>query len=205
MQQGGIPKEFFLQEDRVYNDARENIGFSRNDLGEYQQGSRKPTAAEVNVVASASSIRVDERRDIMADMLVDLVSDMHQIIFEKWNDEQIIDVAGPDGAPVWVRFKGDMLKSGRYEVSVDPDTGVPMTREVRRQLAVDEYSILKDNPLIDPQKLTRYILNEMGGVANDDLMRDGALGSRSNPMDIQQYANQLQQGGGQGGSIRAVS
>lgn len=198
LQAADIPQSLLLAEERVYNDVRENLGFSRNEAGEFVQGSRKPTAAEVNVVRRAADIRVDERRDIMADLLVSVVKDMHDIIFEHWNADNIIDVAGPDGAPVWVRFKGEMLESGRYEVSVDPDAAVPETRDIRRQKAAEAYQLLISNPLIRPDGLTRYFLNELGDVAFDDLMNPVAgPGSPEAPLDLNMlealYAN-----GGQG-------
>lgn len=190
-----IPPELLAMEDRILSDVREILGFSRNEAGEFQQGSRKPTATEVQAVSRANAIRVDERRDIVADMLVDVIDDMHHIIFTHWGEDQIIDVAGPDGAPVWVRFKGDMLKSGRYEVSIDPDSGTPETRDVRRTRAIEEYGILKENPLVDPNKLTNYLVNEMGTVSHDDLLKvAGAPGSQENPVSVDQFAQQFQGG-----------
>jgi len=186
MEAGEIPQSLLVAEEQVYRDVRENLGFSRNEAGEFVPGSRKPTAAEVSVVKQAANIRVDERRDVMADMLVKVVNDMNSVIFENWDEETIIDVAGPDGAPVWVRFSGTMLKSGRYEVSVDPDTGLPETRQSRRELAVQAYQLLKDNPLIRPDGLTRYFLNELGNVAFDDMMQAPVAGpgSQEQPIDI---------------------
>jgi len=198
MQASQIPQDLFTAKENIFADIRENLGFSRNESGEYQGGSRKPTATEVGVVKNASDIRVNERRDVMADVLVDVVSSMHQIVFEHWGEEQIIDVAGPDGAPVWVRFKGEMLKSGSYEVSVDPDTGLPDTRESRRLNAVEEYNLLKDNPLIDPEKLTRFLLNEMGDTAYDSMLKTAnpmAPGGQQNPIDFQDYQKQMAGGG----------
>lgn len=199
LQAADIPQSLFAAEEQVYRDVRENLGFSRNEAGEFTPGSRKPTATEVGVVKQAANIRVDERRDVMADMLVKVVKDMNAMIFENWTEENIIDVAGPDGAPIWVRFTGDMLKSGQYEVGVDPDTGVPETRDVRRQQAFDAYSLLKDNPLIKPDGLTRYLLNELGNVAFDDLMNppQQGPGSQQQPLDVGQLEQLFAQAGGQ--------
>ncbi len=183
-----IPASLLAAEEQIYRDVRENLGFSRNEAGEFVPGSRKPTATEVSVVKQAANIRVDERRDVMADMLVRLVNDMNAVLFQNWDQETIIDVAGPDGAPVWVRFRPEMLRSGRYEVSVDPDTGLPETRETRRQLATEAYTLLKDNPLIRPDSLTRYFLNELGNVAFDDMMQAPVAGpgSQQQPLELQQ-------------------
>ena len=191
-----IPQALLLAEEQVLRDVRETLGFSRNESGEYTPGSRKPTATEVTVVKQAANIRIDERRDVMADMLVQLVNDMNAVIFENWDQETVIDVAGPDGAPVWVRFQPDMLKSGRYEVSVDPDTGLPETRDNRRQLAMQAYEVLKDNPLVRPDGLTRYLLNELGNVAFDDMLAQpqppaAGPGSFNQPLDLNEFTQLL--------------
>lgn len=199
MNMADIPQSLLTAEEQIYQDVRENLGFSRNEAGEFVQGSRKPSAAEVHVVRRAADIRVDERRDIMADMLVNIIRDMHQVIFDNWNGDNIVDVAGPNGAPIWVRFKPEMLNSGRYEVSVDPDAAVPETRDVRRQKATEAYTLLKDNPLIRPDGLTRYFLNELGDVAFDDLLQAPVAGpgSREKPIEVNDLESLFAQAGGQ--------
>ena len=82
-------------------------------------------------------------------------------------------VVGEDGLPVWVRFTGEMLQEGEYEVRIEPNTTVAETAEVREARASKIYQEMKTNPVIDPVKLTRYYLHEHSGVALDDLMTAG--------------------------------
>lgn len=184
-----IPNDLTEAEMNIMNDVRETLGFSRNEFGEYKPGSKSPTATEANAVRIASEIRVDERRDILADMLTKMVNDVHPIIFNHWGRDQIMDIVGPAGIRLWVAFTPTMLKRGGYDVSIDPDTSVPRTKEVRTQEAVGFYNLLKDNPLIDPIQLTRYLLREMHGVNFDDMMRPLPPGlgmTPDNPMSMQQ-------------------
>ena len=207
-----IPNSLRVQGQEVLGDVRESMGFSRNQAGEYSEGaSKNPTATEANIVQAAAEIRIDERRDMLADVIVDLFEDIHTDIFERWRDDQIVQIMGADNIPVWVAFKPEMLKAARYEFQIDPDTAVPETKQMRMQKGVQTYTILKDNPLIDPELLTKYLLREMHGVQYDNMMRSmaqlqknagsGQQGSNpSQPLTAEQYIQQSSQGGG----LRAV-
>jgi len=201
MESGGIPKDLFLAEENVLHDARETVGFSRNQFGEYKPGSADTTATEARIVAMASEIRVDERRDMVADLMVDVVSDMHNIIFSEWKEPQVVDIAGPQGVQLWVEFTGDMLRHGTYEVKVDPDSSVPETKAVREQKAIQTYQILMQNPTIATNPLaiaeiTRFLMREMNNVGLDDLMSmlpdGGGVGlDPGKPMNVQQFGGVL--------------
>ena len=188
MQVGDIPAALFVAGDQVRSDIRELVGFSRNQMGEMENKSERTTATEASIVQMASELRVDERRDIVADLLADLVTAQHEIIFNFWQKEQVIDVIGPGGIPFWITFVPEMLKGGAYEVSVDAESSMPESRRGRETKAIQVYQILKENPLIDPQNLTKYLLREMHGVQYDDLMRGVQPGAGlQRPLDIGEY------------------
>lgn len=155
----------------IMKDVRDTIGFSRNQLGEFNSRSGDTTATEAHIVKQASEIRVDERRDGMADMLGSIILGTNDIMFHHWTSDQVVQVLGPGGVPVWVQFQPTMLSRGRYAITIDPDNGLPETRQLREQRAKEMYTILKENPLIDPMKLTQYLLHEVHGTAFDDMMR----------------------------------
>ena len=195
IQSGQIPQDFFQMDSMVTQDVRETVGFSRNQLGEFQSRRGDTSATEAAIVEQASEIRVDERRDILADVLVNVVKMMNAVIFPRWSAEQVAEVVGPGGAQVWVRFKPADLRLGHYVVKVDPDSQQPKSRQARQQKALGLYEVLKMNPLIDPIALTKYLLTEMGGVEMDDLMR--ALPeqpAQENPVSLPQFAGLIQNG-----------
>lgn len=206
-----IPQSLIVMGREILEDVREGMGFSRNQFGNYAEGSADRTATESKIVAAASEIRVDERRDTIADMIVDLFEDIHCDIFDRWTDEMVVEVAGPTGLPLWVAFKPAMLKGAVYELNVDPDSSVPQTKEMREQKALITYERLKSNPLINPELLTQYMLHELHGVNFDKMMRSlaqlqqgaGQPGSGpgttpDNPMNVQQFMQMLA-GQGQSG------
>lgn len=175
MQISDIPPGLRAQAIEVLNDVREGMGFSRNQFGNYAEGSADRTATESRIIQEASEIRVDERRDTVADLLITLLEDTNVDICDRWRDDQVVQVMGPEGYPLWVAFKPQMLRAARYELSIDPDSAIPETRDVRKQDAAQIYSLIKDNPLIDPVLLTRTTLRKFTGVEYDDMLRPEAL------------------------------
>lgn len=186
---GDIPEGLMKMDAIVNQDVRENMGFSRNEFGEISPANSRTSATESRIVKAASEIRVDERRDSAADMLVEIIQDMNRIIFENWTEEIVLDVAGPMGVPMWVKFRPQMLKTGAYEIKIDPDTSLPESKETRQNRALVVYETLKTNPMIDPIQLTRYLLHEMHGVQFDEMMRGmpPGLGGPSNPLELEQF------------------
>jgi hypothetical protein len=181
-----IPDALFKMENVNVQDIREEMGFSRAEFGETSPPNARTSAYESRVVKAASEIRVDERRDMVADMIVDMISDMHVLLHSEWSPEQVIDVIGPLGMRVWVQFNPQMLRSGAFDVSVDPDTSIPETKEVRQQKAIAIYQIFKDDPVIDQVRLKKYLMHELNQIQLDDMMVAPEMGSISNPISMGQ-------------------
>lgn len=195
MQVAGIPADLLASAEQVRADIRETLGFSRNQMGELSQKSGDTTATEASIVQMASEIRVDERRDMVADLLCNIANAMNEVLFKTWTGEQIVDIAGPGGVRVWVAFSAEMLRGGAYEVSIDADTSLPLSRTAREQKAIQVYGLLKENPLVDPMLLTKYLLREMHGCQYDDLMRGLPTGvGLASPMNVGQFGQLLQNG-----------
>jgi len=190
-----IPDALFKFDLQVMSDVRENLGFSRNEFGEMTPPEARTSATEIAVVRAATQIRVDERRDMVADMLVKMIEYIHQIIFNHWSLPQIVDVTGPMGVPIWVTVNPSALGAAKYNINVDPDSAIPETRAVRRQNALQAYTLLAQNPLMDPIKLTMYLVNELGMPQLDDLMPmfPPLAGSMANPMSPEQFGQFSQQ------------
>jgi hypothetical protein len=192
----------------VMTNIRETLGFSRNQLGDFQSRRGDTSATEASIVQQGSEVRIDERRQDVADMLVNSMNMINETLFDFWQGEQVVELVGPGGGELWVKFNPAALNLGRYVARIDPDSSAPQTREVREEKAVQVYTILKDNPLIDPVKLTQYLLTEVEGVQLDDLMaalpapESGAGGSPGSALNVGEFASLLtnQVGAAQGGA-----
>lgn len=211
MDAANIPQGLITMDALVERDVQEILGLGANQFGEYAPGSSDRSATEAQIVNMATQIRMDERRDAVADLLVDLVEQIHTVIFDRWTGEQVVDLVGPGGTQIWVQFRPEELKHSGYNVSIDPDSTLPETKQMKESKAVQVYGLLRQNPLIDPHKLTSYLLRHMHGSEFDDMMvspqeaeqqaqqaqaQMGALGqgmTKGKPMSTQQYAGMLPQ------------
>jgi hypothetical protein len=187
-----IPEALLTSEELVAQDVQEILGLGTNQFGEYAPGSADRSATEANIVNQATQIRVDERRDTCADLITAFVSDMNVVLMENWSEEQVEQVVGPAGVPIWIKFRPDMLREGHYVVKVDPDTALPQTKAIREQKAVQGYGLLSQNAFINKQALTEWLLNEMWGVDADSLMLNPIMHtSPDNQMSVPQAVQHL--------------
>jgi hypothetical protein len=154
-----IPPDLWQEAQEMLGDFRETMGFSRNQAGEFAGRRTPPTATESQIVQAGSEIRVDERRDIMADVLVSISRKFLQMIFKFWTAERLIKVVGPQGAELWLKYTGDELK-GEYDFRLDPDSGLPVTRGLRYQQAEKLFGMLATSPYVDQQMLHKMLLRQ---------------------------------------------
>jgi len=177
-------------------EIQELLGLGVNQFGEYAPGSADRSATEATIVAQATQIRIDERRDACADLLVDVTSDMNHTIIEHWDSNMVLDVLGPEGVPIWVEFQPRLLHEAVYDIKIDPDTSLPMTKALREAKSTAFYERAKMNPLIDPLKLTKFWVGEQYGIDADHMIRDQSApgASPQNPMSMDQAANALRGG-----------
>lgn len=115
----------------VQADVREMVGFSRVLQGEYQ-GKTHVSAAETDAVMQSLNIRLDERRDAMADMLGRIVKKWNAYMFTYWTAERVESIIGPDGARWWMKFTGPQIKDD-YDLNVEPEEGRSLNTQSKRQ------------------------------------------------------------------------
>ena len=129
--QSHVPPDLIAAAREVREDVREIVGFSRNQMGAFEAPSGRRTAHEAEIVRAASMIRIDERRDVMADHLEKVMRKMNQLIFANWSTERVIDVVGEDGAKYWIRFTGKEIK-GEFSYKINPEEAIPEDRRTRQ-------------------------------------------------------------------------
>jgi hypothetical protein len=178
----------------IDNEVQQLLGLGVNQFGEYAPGSADRSATEATIVAQATQIRVDERRDACADLMVNMTTDLNQIITTRWPTEIVLDIVGPAGVPVWISATREQLSEARYNLKVDPDSALPQTKALREQKATMLYQIGKENPLLQPEHLTQFWLHEMYGVDADWLLKQPLFNtSPERPMSMPQATQQFAQ------------
>ncbi len=149
-----------LEKDKqmVLSDARESTGMSRNSQGEYIPMTSK-TATEAEFVDAGVSVRIDDRRDHMADVLTNVIRKFNQFTFKHWTTKKVVEVTGIEGAKYWVEYTGDQL-AGEYYLNIDPEAGQPISRELKYKMAKVIFMELRNDPLIDQVALRRQLLRQ---------------------------------------------
>lgn len=208
-----VPPDFNVDVEAIRKDAREISGFSRNQVGEFEGGRR--TATESNIVNMASQIRVSERKDMVADLLVDIIQKYNKYIFSQWNVQQVEDIVGPDGTRYWVTFSYKDIESD-YTFRVDPESGMPVSSEQKKQEAIAVAQYIHNSPLValalqagkespyNLEALDRYVLSQFEGVPIEEIMPATAGTGRNpeQPIPLQALEQKLMaQGGGQNAPV----
>ena len=157
-----IPPELWREAQMILQDMREELGFGANQLGEYKGGT-PPTAGESGIVEQAFDVRVDERKDIVGDVLVKIIRKWNQYLFSFWTEERVIQIVSPQGSPFWIKYTGDQLK-GEYFLSVDPESGMPLNRALKYAMAKDLFGQLNGDQLIDQILLRKLLLQHYESV-----------------------------------------
>lgn len=153
-----IPPSLRAELEYVRSDMREALGYNVNVAGEFVP--RTKTATEVLTVQQAVNLRTDERRDVVADALAQVVRKWNQLIFRFWTDQKVIKVTGfPAGSEAWVAYTGEELR-GEYYLSVSPESSIPPSRALRHQQAMQIFQALNGDPLIDQTLLRKMALRQ---------------------------------------------
>lgn len=170
MFQSHVPPDLSIAAGEVRQDVREIIGFSRNQQGDYE-GSGRRSATEASIVRAASMIRIDERRDIMADHFSEVMRTTNQCIFKHWNEQRIVDFVGPDGVRYWVRFTGREIR-GEFAYKVNPEEAMPSNQATRRQDFQEFMNIAMKVPGLDVQYAMQQYASNFDWLDNRSLFKN---------------------------------
>ena len=161
--QAHVPPDLYTEALAVDRDFRDSLGFGSNQAGEFSGRSTPPTATEASIVQQGSEIRSDERRDIMADMLVSILKKWNDYVAKFWTSERVMKIVGPDGGQHWVSFKGSDLV-GDYNLKVDPDSGLPINRQTRMAVAEKAFLMFNGDPYTNQLLLRQRVADSFSGI-----------------------------------------
>jgi hypothetical protein len=163
----------------IRGDVRETVGFSRSSTGEYQ-GKTHISAKETEVVNWANQIRVDERRDMVADLLQNVIRRYNQMIFTYWKEPIIRSIIGPDGARYWIKFSPADIKA-EYTYKIDPTNAIPVDQRTKRQDAQELFAAWSQAEIATsktgkpvPPELLRYIYSQYDGIDVDKMVAESS-------------------------------
>ena len=118
----------------VENWAKDQIGFSENQTGEF--AGARTTATETAVVNQASTTRMTPKQKSVAMMYQTIFEKIGPIIARYWQLKQEVQYIDQQGMSQWHQFTGEMMK-GKYSIEVgfaDVDNGLNAGRQMAMQL-----------------------------------------------------------------------
>lgn len=153
-----VPPDLDMAANVAKSDIREILGFDYNQAGMMKPGT-PPTATETNTVSESFGMRADERKDIVADVLVNIISKYNNMVFRFWDEDRVIQVVGQDGVATWVEFKGAQLQ-GDYRLRIDPESGFPPSHQARMQIADKILGQFGGDQMVNQEKLKQIALEQ---------------------------------------------
>jgi len=183
-----IPPDLMGWVESIRSEVRELLGHSRQDLGEAPPGRR--TKFEMQMVHGGGEIRMDERRDIVATCLTQLMRKVNQIIFDKWTSDQVAQVVGYDGAKYWIKYNPRQIR-GEYALRVDVESMTPKTKNLKKQEIVQLIQALGKNPRANIDYLMMLLLREFEWVDAMNVFPE-AQETQQKPMEMNQFQQQQQ-------------
>ena len=170
-----VPMELGPLSEQVISDVRYMLGMSSNQAGEYSPG--RKTATEATIVQVASELRIDERRDVAADLLVKIGKKILEMISAfQATSEGIIPITSPLGQTKWAIYQGrDLIDD--YDYIVNPDECLPYNMQVRKQNAMELYQVGRQDPLFNPLELATFLLEQYPEANPDRLLNAPGWGN----------------------------
>ena len=120
-------------------DARDAVGMSRNQLGEFDKGTRR-TAQEASIVQAGSQNRSQRRVDAMTDLYVKTIRKVTALAKRFWTQTKTIQIQDN-----WVFFTGDMLE-GEFNYDIHLSTKRHESMTDRRLEAIQLLANLSQLP-----------------------------------------------------------
>ena len=184
-----MPQDINQWTEIIRGDVRELLGHSKQQMGELPPGRR--TAREIDVVQRAHDIRMDERRDIVADALQKVMRKENQVIFDRWDRNQVAQVVGIDGAKYWVQYNKKDI-AAEYNLKVDVESMTPTTKAVKKREILQVIQAIGKNPRANIDVLMRMLLREYEWMDAMAILPE-AQETTAGPMSAQQWMGQQRQ------------
>jgi hypothetical protein len=190
----------YMDAEAVRRNAREIIGFSRNQFGEFEEKGRK-TATEVMSVQQGSNLRMSRRGRKVAGAYEEILKKVNPIICKYWTTPRWVEVVGPSGAQTWMQYNGPQLV-GDHGVDVFFSPIAVPTLTARQQRGITLYQQLQG--LRDPSVLNEFLQGAMNDPELSGVLKSADLRVQLQQMQQKAGAGAPSGGAGQGSQVSGV-
>ena len=181
----------YMDGEVIRRNAREMVGFSRNQVGEFEQTGRR-TATEASIVEKGASLRMDRRQGEMRNIYEELIRKVNHVVFEFWKTDRTMEILGEDGEAMWATFSGKGLK-GDYLYDIQFSVEEQASLQQRQAQSLQLYSVLAQDPHVDPIALRSFLRRQWNDPNFSALFPEQGAQNADTLLQMQQM-----QGGGGG-------
>lgn len=171
----GSNLDLVMASNNARRDARDAVGYSRNQLGEFDSSSRR-TAREATFVREGSQKRESRRSGVVTKLYIGTIKKVNQIIFKYWRMPRYMMVGSE-----WVKFTGEELK-GDYglDVSLSSKRNISMAeRKIEALMLLGQLA-----PMLPPENvgaLYKYLIDASGDPEFSSIFASSQSGGQKGP------------------------
>jgi hypothetical protein len=157
VQAGTEPRDNYEAQRIIKSDWDDAMGGSANQRGTFTSGKRTATEARLVQGNSAARARVDEDR--VREYVSRLIRKFDAIVQRTMTLPELTKILGQQGAMLYDAWKA---LPGKYAYKIQPDSGRYVDAEEYRAQKVNEYNLLRKDPLINAPELDRTVVTALG-------------------------------------------
>lgn len=162
-----LDAEFYNHYGRNEQEMDQVLGTSANE----QSVMTGKTAREVEEVAKNQGVMTSAKMDINADFMNRVARKAVQIAKQTYTEERVTKITTKDGGRYWVKWVGsDVLDE--VDLQIDVGSVQKDDDDIRKQVALNLFSTLKDVPGISVKKLANDVLREHGHSESEEYWLD---------------------------------
>lgn len=166
-----LDAEFYNHYERNEGEMDQVLGTSANE----QAMMTGKTAREVEEVSKNQGVMTSAKLDINADFMNRCARKAVQIAKQTYTEERVTKITTKDGSRFWVKWVGsDVLDE--VDLQIDVGSIQKDDDEIRKQVALNMFTTLKDVPGISVKKLANDVLREHGHNESDEYWMDEQQG-----------------------------
>ena len=160
----------YQDEEIILRNARDVVGLSRNQRGEFESGRR--SAYEAKTVNRGAMSRMGRRQKQVRLAYENVIRKINQIIFSFWTQKRVVEFVGEEGGREWMEYSGSQLK-GEYQYEVVFSDEILPTESQERNESLQLYAQLVQDPNLDQNSLREFFSSKHNDPGFKKLFKGG--------------------------------
>lgn len=133
-------------------------------MSDYQLGGQGVSrqATEASYIQGAFNVRINEQQDIVGDWVKEIARYVKQLLQQYGDYQTTLKITGDTGEETWRTFTIAETIPEDLDFNVEVYPAEHNSKEVEMKRALDMYNLLRQDPLVNPQKLLERVFRAFG-------------------------------------------